>query len=406
MTMTKSSMKELEKVRGYIYSCRKCGVCRYKMTGRVPYVCPVKKASPGFENFSSRGKMLLAQALLEGQIQPSAGLARAAYSCTLCGNCMTQCGATDPDTRKPLVDNTAVVEAMRADLLRECPDLIDEAYRRVLAQTRQYGNPWGMPRSARGKWAKGLKLKDAQKEPVEVLLFIGCTMSLNPELAVRAKKAAAVMQAAGVGVGILGAAEPCCGSVQKRIGDRELAEEMIEQNTALLNGLGSSVIITLCAGCCNMLKTEYAGLTPKVYHLVEYLARLVKDQKIALTKNQQLTVAYHDPCHLGRHLGVFNPPRDILKALPGITLVERTATRENTICCGAGGGMRLFEGGAFAQDMGREAVRAARAAGAQAIVSACPFCETNLETAAQGLEAPMPVYDIIDLVYDAAELDG
>ena len=123
MQWLKSTMKELEKVRSYIYSCRTCGVCRYKMTGKVPYVCPVKKASPGFENFSSRGKIILAQALLEGQIEPTDGLARAAYSCTLCGNCMTQCGATDPDTGKPLVDNTAVVEALRADLLREHPEL-------------------------------------------------------------------------------------------------------------------------------------------------------------------------------------------------------------------------------------------------------------------------------------------
>ena len=183
---------------------------------------------------------------------------------------------------------------------------------------------------------------------------------------------------------------------------------MIKNNINLLNGLGCTTIVTLCAGCCNMLKTEYAQaeekLAPKVYHLVEYLARLVKDKKITFTKEQHMTVAYHDPCHLGRHLGVFNPPRDILKALPGITLVERPATRENTICCGAGGGMRLFDGGIFAQDMGREALKAARDAGAQAIVSACPFCETNLAAASQIGNSPVPVYDIIDLVSDALEV--
>jgi len=406
--MADNKFRELDSVRRYIYSCRTCGVCRYKMTGKVPYVCPVKKASPGFENFSSRGKIMLAQALLEGGLQPTEGLARAAYSCTLCGNCMTQCGATDQDTGKPLVDTTAVVEALRADLLRESPGLVDEAYHRVLASTRQYGNPWGMPRSARAKWAKELKLKDAQKEHADVLLFTGCTMALNPQLSRRAHKAAAILQAAHVDFAILGSAEPCCGSVQKRIGDKDLATEMIKSNISLLNGLGCATIVTLCAGCCTMLRTEYAKtdqkLAPKVYHVVEYLARLVKDSKISFSKQQQLTLAYHDPCHLGRHLGVFNQPRDILKALPGITLVERDATRENTICCGAGGGMRLFDGGALAADMGREALQAALAAGAQAIVSACPFCETNLETAAQGLDKQMPVYDIIDLVYDAAGL--
>jgi heterodisulfide reductase subunit D len=406
--MAKSSMKELEKVKHSIYNCRKCGVCRYKMTGKMPYVCPVKQASPGFETFSSRGKIILAQALLEGRIEPSAGLAAAAYSCTMCGNCMTQCGATDPDTNSPLVDNPAIVEALRADLLREHPDYVPEAYHRALSATRQFGNPWGMPRSARGKWTKGLKIKDAQKEQCEVLLFAGCTMSLNPELIPRIKKAVAVLNAAGVDLGTLGAAEPCCGSVQQRIGARELAAEIIAGNVKQLNSLGCTTIVTLCAGCCNMLRKEYAQegkkLAPKVYHLVEYLARLIKDKKLAFTKEQKITLAYHDPCHLGRHLEVFDPPRAILKALPGVTLVERLATRENTICCGAGGGMRLFDGGIFAQDMGLEAVKAARAAGAQALVSACPFCETNLSTAAQSENSPMPVYDIIDLVYDAAGL--
>ena len=207
--MADDKFRELDAVRRFIYSCRSCGVCRYKMTGKVPYVCPVKKASPGFENFSSRGKIMLAQALLEGALEPSDGLARAAYSCTLCGNCMTQCGATDQDTGKPLVDNTAVVEALRADLLLESPGLVDEAYHRVLASSRQYGNPWGMPRSARSKWAKNLKLKDAQKEHADVLLFTGCTMALNPQLSQRAQKAAAILKAARVDFGILGASEPC-----------------------------------------------------------------------------------------------------------------------------------------------------------------------------------------------------
>jgi heterodisulfide reductase subunit D len=219
-----------------------------------------------------------------------------------------------------------------------------------------------------------------------------------------------VLQAAGVDLGLLGASEPCCGSVQKRIGDTALAREMIAGNITLLNGLGSTAIVTLCAGCCNMLRKEYAQaeekLAPKVYHLVEYLARIITAKKLTFVKERTITLTYHDPCHLGRHLEVFDPPRAILKALPGVTLVERRATRENTICCGAGGGMRLFDGGALANDMARESIAAALSAGAGAIATACPFCETNLETAAQGFENPLPVYDIIDLVYDAAGLNG
>ncbi len=221
-----------------------------------------------------------------------------------------------------------MVEALRADLLRECPDLVDEAYRRVLAQTRQYGNPWGMPRSARGKWAKGLKLKDAQKEKTDVLLFAGCTMSLNPELAERAKKAAAVLQAAGVDFGILGGSEPCCGSVQKRIGDTDLAAEMIANNSKLLNSLGCTTIVTLCAGCCNMLKTEYAKtdekLAPKVYHLVEYLSRLIKDKKIAFTKEQTYDGGLSRSLPPGTASGRFQPAARYTQGAAGDNACRKT----------------------------------------------------------------------------------
>ena len=403
--MSKKQMTKLSAVKSYIYNCRKCGVCGGKVTGRVPYVCPVREATPGFEHFYSRGKIIIAQGILEGSIAPSASLAEAMYSCTLCGNCMTQCGATDQETGQPLVNTTKIVEAMRADLLEHNPEFVDPAYQALLKSTRQYDNPWGVPRTKKGKWTKGLGLKDAQKERAAVLLFTGCTVPSNPSLLERAKKAAAILNKAGVDFAVLGQHEPCCGSVQKRIGDFELAREMMKKNIFLFNSIGCDTIVTLCAGCCSMLKNEYAAsetaLKPKAYHLVEFLAKLVREKKLIFAIKQTRTVTYHDPCHLGRHLGVFDAPREILQGLPGIKLVERSATRENTICCGAGGGMRIFAGGTIAEDIGVKAAMAAQQAGAEAIVTACPFCELNLDAAAKRLDAPLPVYDIIDLVSDA-----
>jgi Fe-S oxidoreductase len=378
-------------------------MCGNKVKNGVPYICPVRESTPGFDHFYSRGKTVIAQGLLEGSLEPSPELAEVLFSCTLCGNCMTQCGSVDQDTGEALVDTTGIVEAMRADFLENYPQWLNPAYEGILNSTRQYNNPWGLPRSAKEKWAKGMQLKDAQKEPAPVLLYTGCTMPSSQSLSSRARKTAEILIRAGVDFAILGKDEPCCGSVQKRIGDRNLAGEMMEENINLFNRLGCEVIVTLCAGCANMLKNDYGKahtkLKPKVLHMVAFLPTLITEGKLQFENKQPLKVAYHDPCHLGRHMGVYNQPRTILNGLPGVELIERDATRENTICCGAGGGMRIFESGVLAAKIGQAAVESAIHAGAEALVTACPFCEMNLEAAARNQDSTIPVYDIVDLVY-------
>ena len=140
---------------------------------------------------------------------------------------------------------------------------------------------------------------------------------------------------------------------------------MMNKNIELFNRTGCKTIVTLCAGCANALKNDYCRgeekLKPKVLHIVEFLAQLLKTDKLRPVKKQSQKVTYHDPCHLGRHMGIYDAPREVLNALPGVELVERAATRENTICCGAGGGMRIFESGSLAGEIGRCAVESARA---------------------------------------------
>jgi glycolate oxidase len=408
--MGRNSMRELEKFRQHIYNCKKCGVCVTKVSGSVPYVCPVRERSAGFDHYSSRGKIVIAQALLEGVLAPSPELAEALFSCTLCGNCMTQCGSIDPETGAPLVDTAGIVHALRADLVREHPDWVDRAYRSVLAATRQYSNPWGKPRATKQRWTKGLGLRDALNAPADVLLFTGCTIPSNPALSDRARKAVRILQAGQVDFAVLGKDEPCCGSVQRNIGDIDLARALMEENIRLFNSIGCKTIVTLCAGCYKMLKKEYKqaeiDLEPQVYHLVEFVSRLIRDARLPFSAEQPLRVGYHDPCHLGRQMGVFAPPREILSALPGIELVERAATKENTLCCGAGGGLRLFQDGSLAGEIGAAVLKEVQASGADALVSACPFCEMHLAIAAQGLGAAIPIYDIIDLVSQAIPLSS
>jgi Fe-S oxidoreductase len=402
--MGKESMHNLKKVSQSIYSCRRCGMCGNKVTTGVPYICPVRESTPGFDHFYARGKTVIAQGLLEGEIEPSQKLAEVIFSCTLCGNCMTQCGSINQETGEALVDTTKIVEAMRADFLQNHKEWIDPAYKNVLDSTRQYNNPWGLPRAAKEKWAKGMKIKNARKEPAPVLLFVGCTMTSGQSLSSRARKAAEIMSIANVDFAILGKDEPCCGSVQKRIGDVELAHEMMEENINLFNSLGCETIVALCAGCTNMIKNEYkqaeVTLKPRVLHIIEFLPKLITEGKLHLRGKHSLKVTYHDPCHLGRHMGIYDQPRAILNALPGVDLIERYATKENTICCGAGGGMRIFESGSLAEKIGQTAVQSAIEVGAEALVTACPFCEMNLESATRNPNNQIPVYDIIDLVYE------
>jgi len=379
-------------------------MCGNKVTTGVPYICPVKESTPGFDHFYARGKTVIAQGLLEGEIEPSHELAETIFSCTLCGNCMTQCGSINQETGEALVDTTKIVEAMRADFLQNHKEWIDPAYKSVLNSTRQYNNPWGLPRAAKEKWAKGMKIKNAQKEPAPVLLFVGCTMASGQSLSSRARKAAEIMSMANVDFAIMGKDEPCCGSVQKRIGDVELAHEMMKENINLFNRLGCETIVALCAGCTNMIKNEYkqaeVTLKPRVLHIVEFLPKLIQEGKLQIRGKHSLKATYHDPCHLGRHMGIYDPPRAILNALPGVDLIERYATKENTICCGAGGGMRIFESGSLAGKIGQATVQSAIEVGAEALVTACPFCEMNLDAAARSSNNHIPIYDIIDLVYE------
>jgi len=398
-------LKNLRVQAPAIYSCRSCGMCGNKMTSNVPYVCPLREVTSGFDHFYARGKIIIARGLLEGSLEMTPDLAEAAYGCMLCGNCMTQCGATDRTTAEPLVDTVGIVEAMRADLLHEHPEWVAQGYHLLLAATRQYDNPWGTPRSTREKWCRGLDLPRTAQDGTGVLLFVGCTIASTPALHARARKAVAVLRSVGINPVILGRDEPCCASVQRRIGALDMARDMVRRNTKALNETGCSEIVALCAGCANMLANDYrsAGLTARVRHIVPFLAELLAQGRLALHHEYARTVCYHDPCHLGRHMGIYDQPRDLLRVVPGLRLVERPASGPNTLCCGAGGGMRVFEDGARALEIATVGLLSAREAGAVEMVTACPFCELNLDAASRSMPDGMPVLDIIDVVHAAVE---
>ena len=150
-------------------------------------------------------------------------------------------------------------------------------------------------------------------------MFVGCTIASMPEMHGLARKAVSILQQAGVNVRILGRDEPCCGSVQRRIGAIDMARDMQTRNIAMLNQTGCTDIVALCAGCANMLDRDYrpAGLQPRVSHIVPFIAGLLKQGRLEPRQVSEQTVCYHDPCHLGRHMGIYDEPRDVLRHFPG-----------------------------------------------------------------------------------------
>jgi len=380
-----------------------CGVCREKYTEKTRLVCPVREHTGGFEHYFARGRILIARGILEGELSYSKELAEVIYTCTMCGNCVQQCGALDLKTGNPLIETDKIMEAMRTDIGENYPEFLIEEHNSILTSTKNYGNPWMQPRVAKTRWSKGLKVKDISKEKAEVLFYTGCTAPLDPELRVVTVDTFRILEKAGVNFGILGAKERCCGSVQKRIGTLDVYEQLAKDNINQFNELAIKTVITTCAGCYRTFKKEYpelGSLDFEVLHTCEYLDRLLKEGRIEFTKDIKMKVTYHDPCHLGRHVGVYDAPRELLKAIPGLELVEMYPNRENSWCCGGGGGVRtVFP--ALATDIATDKLEMANEIEVESIVTNCPFCENNIRVAIKKCESNLKVMDLTQLVAES-----
>jgi heterodisulfide reductase subunit D len=214
-----------------------------------------------------------------------------------------------------------------------------------------------------------------------------------------------LLEAAGESFGTLGKNEICCGATSYNLGAADVFKDIASENIDMLNGLGVEKVLTSCSGCYSVMKNEYPKIQRRnfeVLHVVEYLDRLIQEGKLKPAKNLDLKVTYHDPCHLGRYSDLFDAPRRILEALPGVELVEMPRSREKSWCCGAGAGVKTTYPD-FAAWIGEERVNEAKETGADALVTACPFCEGNLSDVIEATAAGMDIYDITDLVLMSLE---
>jgi len=374
-----------------LMQCRRCGICRnavYEDRG-FDGVCPVWKNSYGFETSFMRGRIQVALALLEGTLERTAENAEALFTCTLCGNCTEICAAE--------FDPTDCLEKVR-EVLNEIPnDVRDELTKRIM----EYNNPYTESGLTKRDWTAEVGFEIPLKG--EILYYTGCTAATKlPNIA---KSTVKILKAAGVDFGVL-ADEPCCGSVMLRTGRRTDATLNAEKFAERMRDEGIKKIVVTCAGCLKTLREDYPKLKvniPEAKHVVEVLPRIIREKKLKLKPlGRDIKVTYHDPCHLSRALGLYEEPRDLIKMIPGLQLVEMETTRETAMCCGAGGGLRSFDS-ELSKRIAADRVKSAHTVEAEMIVTSCPFCEHNLKEGARKINSSVRVVDVVDLLAESLD---
>lgn len=285
---------------------------------------------------------------------------------------------------------------------------VPQSLQKPLSALEKRGNPWGKMEKKRAEWAvKDKEFKACcpvklleNGETAETLFFVDSISSYDDRIIQITQSAARLLNSAGIDFGVLGKLEKDSGHEARRFGEEMLFQNLKNENTEAILASGAKRIVTTDPHAYNALKKDYKGLPP-VFHISELIAEAVRSGKVRLNGNGDAgkVYTYHDPCYLGRHNNLYDIPRDVLDAIPGMNRVEMEKSRDRSFCCG-GGGLMLFYEPVEEQRMGQLRVEMAKAAGANVIVTACPFCMVNMEDAIKtsGLEGQMEAIDLVELI--------
>ena len=357
------------------YQCGKCDV-----------VCPWNKV----RIFSMR--KLIRQA--------SFGLTEIAgddiWRCTTCGTCPAECPRGTKQIEvgvslRRLASGYGVFPASA------------RALRSIRGSLASEGNPLNETRAKRADWAKDLPVKPFA-EGMEILYFVGCYHSYDPRLKKAAKATANILNKAGIDFGILGTKESCCGESIRKTGGEDVFKALARENIKTFIDHGVKKILVSSPHCYHTFKNEYPEfmVSFEVVHVAQYLLQLLREGRLALTREVQKRVTYHDPCYLGRHNGIFEEPRELLRAIPGLALIEMADSRKDSLCCGGGGG-RIWMDTPREERFSDLRLAQARAVGAEVLVTGCPYCITNFEDSRLNLEneEALAIRDITEIVEEA-----
>jgi Fe-S oxidoreductase len=410
-------MKEIkdEVYRKWAWNCYRESMCKgmwpWHVRGeRFSIVCP-SLSRYKFDAYSAQGRLDIARAIIEDELEPQEAMLEPMYHCTLCGGCDYICG------RIKEMNPNKIIQAVRNELVRTGTGPIP-GFKPILDNIAEASNPYGKANSTRTEWISGLYStksggKTSSTESIsktDTILYAGCIAMKGPEFHKIPQNAVSILQRAGIDVGILGEREKCCGNPALRIGDFDQFTALAKENIKQFNESGVKRVVCACSFCYGTLKRDYpevAEVNFEVIHIVELVDQLIKEGSLKLRKPINSKVTWHDPCHLGRKsypgmvgtgsFGIYQPPRDILSSIPGLTLVEMERTKDDGFCCG-GGSWMLTGNPEFAQWSASERLEEARASTAEAVVTCCPHCEENFNQSLESQGNNMKLYDLLELV--------
>ncbi|MBI4768507.1 MAG: (Fe-S)-binding protein [Deltaproteobacteria bacterium] len=320
------------------------------------------------------------------------------WRCTTCGRCPQRCPR---DVRQ--IESGVALRRIATEY-GVFPTSV-KPVRTASASLVGEGNPLSEERKNRALWAEGLSVKTFT-EGMEILYFPGCYLSYDPRLKKVARATAGILNKAGVDYGILGPEENCCGESIRKTGDEKLFRRLAKENIKSFIDHGVKKILVSSPHCYHTFKNEYPEFMVnfEIVHLSQYLFELIHQGRLELSREYGKKVTYHDPCYLGRHNGIFDEPREVLKKVPGLELTEMPDSRKDSLCCGGGGGriwMETQKGERFSELRLEQAMRV----GAEVLVTACPYCITMLEDSRLTLDVTekIDVKDITEIIQEVIE---
>jgi Fe-S oxidoreductase len=317
------------------------------------------------------------------------------WRCTTCGKCPQLC----PRDVKQIESGVALRRI--ATEYQVFPTAV-RPLRAVSASLSAEGNPIREDRKNRANWAEGLSVKPFS-EGMDILYFPGCYLSYDPRLKKVAQATATILNKAGVDFGILGPKENCCGESIRKTGDEELFKRLARENIKTFIDHGVKKILVSSPHCYHTFKNEYPEFMVnfEVVHISEFLLQLMSEERLVLNRAYGKKISYHDPCYLGRHNGIYDEPRDALKKIPGVEVIEMPDSRVDSFCCGGGGGriwMETPRGERFSDIRLEQAI----GAGAEVLATSCPYCITNFEDSKLNREdgEAIEIKDITEIVQE------
>jgi heterodisulfide reductase subunit D len=385
-------------------ACVRCGECvkwcpTYAASGEKPGLAPRDKILRWREymnkSYGLKARLFGPQEIPKSELEE---FKDDVHGCTTCGICSTVCESG--------INTVELWESMRANLVKKGigPYGKQNMFPKLIGQ---YHNPYMKDQKDRLAWVpEDVKIEDK----ADIVYFTGCTAGYN-QLAL-AFATSRVLNKLGIKFAMLGEDEWCCGSALIRTGQAHINNvpfELAKHNVEAIQKKGAKKVLFACAGCFRAAKVDWPRILGKelpfeVVHVSEFLADLIKQDKIKWEKSINKTITYHDPCHLGRHVGVFDAPRYVLSHIPGVKFVEMDRIKEFQRCCGAGGGVKAGLPD-LALGVAQSRVEDAVATNADILSSCCPFCKRNLMDGRDALQVDLVVEDVIELVAEALGLE-